>query len=43
MTIIGIYEVKGDSDVHLVEMLADEPLGNFDMGLLTQEIPGMNT
>ena len=42
MSIIGIYEVEGDRDVHLIEMTIDEPPDKVDLGQITQEIAGID-
>jgi len=40
MELIGIYTVDNNPDVHLVEVMFDDPPDKVDVGQITQEIKG---
>jgi hypothetical protein len=40
MELIGIYTVDNNPDVHLVEVMSDDPPDKVDVGQITQEING---
>jgi hypothetical protein len=38
--IIGVHPIEADEPVHLVEILVEGDVDNFDIGEVTQEVPG---
>jgi hypothetical protein len=40
VVVVGVYEVAGGADAHLLELVAEVPPDEFDLGAVTQEEPG---
>jgi hypothetical protein len=38
--VVGVHPVEGDQPVHLIELLVEGDVDDFDIGEVTQEAPG---